>query len=226
MRHTLRRTDFLSKPYWSKSLIWIISSRHMHTYARTKDRQGSMECRLPHFPRSGKGTCTVSLTRSGTGVMPLLLLIVTRTQTEAQDAMVEVKAYVEGKLKLLVNQDKSKVASLLECDFLGFNIRGKKLRRSNKSAQQFKRRIQEITSRSRGISMRQRLLELKRYCVGWFHYFKIGLSYKEVREWDAWIRRRVRLCYWKDWKRPRKRRRMLIKLGISPREVKESLPFP
>lgn len=149
-------------------------------------------------------------------------LIVTRTQAEAQGAMVEVKDYVEGKLKLLVNQDKSKVAPLAECDFLGFNVRGKKLRRTNKSAQRFKRRIQEITSRSRGISMRQRLLELKRYCVGWFHYFKIGLSYKEVREWDAWIRRRVRLCYWKDWKRPRKRRRMLIRLGISPREVKKA----
>ena len=149
-------------------------------------------------------------------------LIVTRTQTEAHRVMDEVKAYVEGKLKLLVNQDKSKVASLPECDFLGFNIRGKNLKRTDKSARRFKFRIHEITARSRGISMKQRLLELKQYCVGWFHYFKIGLPYKEVREWDQWIRRRVRLCFWKDWKRPRKRRRMLIKLGISPDEVKKA----
>ena len=149
-------------------------------------------------------------------------LIVTRTQVQAQSVMDEVNNYVEGTLRLLVNTDKSKVAPLRECNFLGFNILGKKLHRTGKSVQRFKRRIQEITSRSRGISMKQRLLELKRYCVGWFHYFKIGLPYKEVREWDAWIRRRIRLCYWKDWKLPRKRRRMLIKLGISPSEVKKA----
>ena len=149
-------------------------------------------------------------------------LIVTRSKTRALEVMAEVREYVEGKLKLLVNQDKSKVAPLGECSFLGFNILGKQIRRTEKAAKRFKTRIQEITSRSRGISMGRRLLELKRYCVGWFNYFKIGLPYKEVREWDGWIRRRVRLCYWKDWKLPRKRRRMLIKLGVSPDEVKKA----
>lgn len=149
-------------------------------------------------------------------------LIVTRSKAEALGVMAEVKEYVEGKLKLLVNQDKSKVAPVGECRFLGFNIRGKRIRRTEKAAKRFKCRIQEITSRSRGVSMGQRLLELKRYCIGWFNYFKIGLPYKEVREWDGWIRRRIRLCYWKDWKLPRKRRRMLIKLGIPPEEVKKA----
>lgn len=147
-------------------------------------------------------------------------LIVTRTKAEALAAMAQVEAYVEGRLKLLVNRGKSKVAPLGECDFLGFNIRGKRIRRTEKAAKRFKLRIQEVTSRSRGISMGQRLVELRGYCVGWFHYFKTGLPYAEVLQWDQWIRRRIRLCYWKDWKRPRKRRRMLIKLGISPEEVK------
>lgn len=149
-------------------------------------------------------------------------LIVTRSKAGALEVMAEVKEYVEGRLKLLVNQDKSKVAPLGECAFLGFIVRGKQIRRTDTAAKRFKSRIQKITARSRGVSMRQRLLELKRYCVGWFHYFKIGLPYKEVREWDGWIRRRIRLCYWKDWKLPRKRRRMLIKLGISPEEVKKA----
>ena len=70
--------------------------------------------------------------------------------------------------------------------------------------------------------MRHRLLELKRYCVGWFHYFKPGLAYAESLQWDQWIRRRVRLCYWKDWKVPRKRRRMLIRLGVPPDEVRKA----
>ena len=149
-------------------------------------------------------------------------LIVTRSKTRALEVMAEVREYVEGSLKLLVNQDKSKVAPLGECAFLGFTVKNGRIRLSDKAAKRFKSRIQEITGRSRGISMRQRLLELKRYCVGWFHYFKIGLPFKEVREWDGWIRRRIRLCYWKDWKVPRKRRRMLIKLGIAADEVKKA----
>lgn len=149
-------------------------------------------------------------------------LVVTRSKTRALEVMEEVGEYVEGRLKLLVNQDKSKVAPLGECAFLGFTVKGKRILLSDKAAKRFKSRIQAITSRSRGISMKQRLLELKRYCVGWFHYFKIGLPFKEVREWDGWIRRRIRLCYWKDWKVPRKRRRMLIKLGIPADEVKKA----
>jgi len=147
-------------------------------------------------------------------------LILARTKAEALSAMAKVREYVEGGLKLLVNNDKSRVAPLKECSFLGFCIQGKKIRRTDKAARRFKLRIQEITARSRGISMRQRLLELRRYCVGWFHYFKPGLLYKEVVQWDQWIRRRVRLCYWKDWKRPRTRRRMLIKLGVPKDQVK------
>lgn len=149
-------------------------------------------------------------------------LVVTQTKAEALTAMAAVKDYVEGRLKLIVNEDKSKVAPLGECDFLGFNIRGKRIRRTDKAAKRFKFRIQEITSRSRGVSMRQRIRELRRYCVGWFHYFKIGLPFAEVRQWDQWIRRRIRLCYWKDWKVPRKRRRMLIRLGVAPEEVKKA----
>ncbi|MEM0966895.1 MAG: group II intron reverse transcriptase/maturase [Verrucomicrobiota bacterium] len=149
-------------------------------------------------------------------------LIVTKTKAEALVAMAAVKDYVEGKLKLIVNEDKSKVAPIEECDFLGFNVRGRRIRRTDKAAKRFTFRIHEITSRSRGISMRKRIGELQRYCRGWFHYFKTGLSFAEVRQWDKWIRRRIRLCYWKDWKGPRNRRKMLIRLGASPKEVKKA----
>jgi len=103
-------------------------------------------------------------------------LIVTRSKTRALEVMAEVREYVEGKLKLLVNQDKSKVAPLGECGFLGFNIRGKQIRRTEKAAKRFKTRIQAITARSRGVSMGRRLLELKRYCVGWFNYCLIRFA--------------------------------------------------
>ena len=67
--------------------------------------------------------------------------------------------------------------------------------------------------------MRQCIDALKHYCVGWFHYFKVGLGYGEVLHWDQWIRRRVRLCHWKDWKRPGTRRKRLLELGADPKEV-------
>lgn len=147
-------------------------------------------------------------------------LILAKTSTKAQAAMVEVSQFVEGKLKLIVNKDKSQVAKLKDCSFLGFNVSGKRILRTDKAAKRFKIRVQEITSRSRGVSMTQRIKELNLFCTGWFHYFKIGLPYAEVLKWDQWIRRRIRLCHWKDWKVPRTRRRKLIQLGISKDGVK------
>ena len=147
-------------------------------------------------------------------------LVMTRTKAEAVQVMASVQEYIEGKLKLLINQDKSGIHRLKDCEFLGFNVDGKKVRRSDKSAQRFKAKIRMILSRSRGVSMRQRLDELQSYSVGWFHYFKYGLLYKEVRDWDSWIRRRVRLCYWKQWKVPKKRRKILHALGIDDERIK------
>lgn len=146
-------------------------------------------------------------------------LILAHDKAEALAAMAAVTQFVECSLRLLVNRDKSQVAPLKACNFLGFQVVGKKVRRTDKAAHRFKERVRGVTSRSRGISMGQRLKELRQYCVGWFHYFKHGLAYREMHQWDQWIRRRVRLCYWKQWKLPRKRRRMLLKLGIPVSEV-------
>ena len=62
--------------------------------------------------------------------------------------------------------------------------------------------------------------ELRLYVTGWLNYFGISHSYKAVLELGDWVRRRVRLYYWKQWKQPRTRRRHLIALGANPNEVK------
>lgn len=147
-------------------------------------------------------------------------LILAKSREEAEAALEQVRKFIEGKLKLLINPDKTKVAPLKECEFLGFRVESGRIIRSERSARRFKYRIKEILSRSRGVSMRQRLTELRQYSVGWFHYFKIGLRYGELRQWDQWLRRLIRLCYWKDWRRPRKRRAMLMRLGIDRDRVK------
>jgi hypothetical protein len=63
------------------------------------------------------------------------------------------------------------------------------------------------------------LRELRRYVVGWMNYFGIHQLYRVIPELDQWLRRRVRLYYWKQWKNPYTRRRNLIRLGIHPKEV-------
>jgi RNA-directed DNA polymerase len=127
--------------------------------------------------------------------------------------------FVETRLALVVNRQKSQAAPLTRCTFLGFSFRRGQVVWSDQALARFQERLREITSRRRGINMPSRIKELRLYAVGWLNYFGISHTYRQVLELDQWIRRRVRLCYWKQWKRPRTRRRHLLALGISPGEV-------
>jgi RNA-directed DNA polymerase len=146
-------------------------------------------------------------------------LILVRSARAARRVMQSVIRFVEVGLGLVVNRQKSQAAPLTRCTFLGFAIRRGKVVWTDKAYRRFKERIKEITSRSWGVSMPRRLEELRRYAVGWLNYFGISHTYRQLLELDQWLRRRVRLCYWKQWKRPRTRRRHLISLGIHPDEV-------
>ena len=146
-------------------------------------------------------------------------LILVRSLRAAQRVMPSITRFVEARLKLVVNRQKSQAAPLSGCIFLGFQIRRGRIVWSDKALKRFKERIQHITGRSRGVSMRRLLTELRRYVVGWLNYFGISQACRGIPELDQWLRRRVRLCYWKQWKRARTRRRHLIRLGIHPAEV-------
>jgi RNA-directed DNA polymerase len=146
-------------------------------------------------------------------------LILVKSARAARRVMQSVIRFVEVRLGLVVNRQKSQAAPLRRCTFLGFAIRRGKVVWTDKAHQRFKERIKEITSRSWGVSMPRRLDELRRYAVGWLNYFGISHTYREVLALDQWLRRRVRLCYWKQWRWPRTRRRHLIALGIHPDEV-------
>ena len=134
--------------------------------------------------------------------------------------MVSLTRYVEGRLKLVVNRAKSQAAPLKQCAFLGFQIgAGGKVVWTAKAQARFKQRVREITRRNRGHRVQDVIDELRRYVTGWLNYFGISHTYTGLLELDEWVRRRVRLYYWKQWKRPRTRRRHLIALGIKPEEV-------
>jgi RNA-directed DNA polymerase len=146
-------------------------------------------------------------------------LVLVKSLRAAQRVMQSIGRFVEGRLKLVVNRQKSRAASLSQCAFLGFQIVRGRIVWTEKALQRFKQRIQEITSRSRGISTFCMLRELRRYVVGWLNYFGLSQAYRVIPELDQWVRRRVRMYYWKQWKRARTRRRQLIRLGIHPADV-------
>jgi len=147
-------------------------------------------------------------------------LILVKSAKAAQRVMASVATYVEGKLKLVVSRTKSKCAPLAECEFLGFKISKQgKVKWTAKSMARCKQRVKEITRRNRGASAEVVIDELRKFANGWMNYFGISQTYREVMMLDAWMRRRVRLYYWKQWKRPRTRRRNLLKLGANPKTV-------
>jgi len=146
-------------------------------------------------------------------------LILVKSRIEAQRVMAEVVGFVEGKLKLTVNAAKSRVAPLAACTFLGCRITRTKIRWSEAAVEEFREKVRALTKRTWGVAMDRRLGSLGRYVQGWFGYYRISRTWGEVLELEKWLRRRVRQCYWKQWKRSRQRRRMLLRLGADPREV-------
>ena len=111
------------------------------------------------------------------------------------------------------------MAPLEERTFLGFCFRRKRFWATEKSVQKFKQSIRELTSRSWGVSRESRLKSLKEFIQGWMGYYAIGLKYDTAVELDHWLRRRIRMGYWKQWKRPKTRIRELLKLKVPKRQA-------
>lgn len=148
-------------------------------------------------------------------------LIFTKSQRSAARVFASVRRYLTEHLRLVVNQEKSRIVATDGVEFLGFVFRGLRgtINVSDKSTQRFKHRVREITGRSRGISMDRRLSELRTYLRGWIGYFALAAQLKLFDRFDQWIRRRIRMCYWKRWRHVRTRRRELIRLGVPRRQA-------
>lgn len=144
-------------------------------------------------------------------------VILVKSPRAGNRVMQSITRFLERKLKLTVNRQKSQVVSAKRVVFLGFVFRRGKIRWSEESLERFKAKVRRLTSRTWGVSMRKRLAVLARYVRGWITYYGLSNYYRPLPELDRWLRRRVRMCYWKQWGRPRRRIAMLIKLGVSRR---------
>ena len=143
------------------------------------------------------------------------MVILVKSQRAGERVMQSLTRYLEGRLKLKLNPAKSKAARMSECGFLGFTINRGKIRWQEKKLAAFKHRVKELTGRSWGVSMEYRLHKLRQYVRGWLGYFGISEYYRPIPELDEWLRRRIRMCYWKQWRWPRTKISHLLALGVS-----------
>ena len=141
-------------------------------------------------------------------------IILVGSQRAGDRVMQSINRYLERKLKLKVNETKSKVVKATKAEFLSFTFTGKKIRWSEKSLNRFKQKVLKLTGRSWGVSMEYRLKKLIEYIRGWMGYFKITEYYRPIPKLDQWIRRRIRCCFIKQWRKPKTRFKNLIRLGV------------
>ena len=147
------------------------------------------------------------------------LLILVKSPRTGERVKASVTRYLTRELKLAVNEQKSRVVKTNDCEFLGFTFRGTKLRWSDQAFADFKHNVRKLTGRSWGVSMAYRLDRLVRYVRGWMNYFGISDYYRPIPEIDSWIRRRIRMCYWKQWRWVRTKVRNLLALGTNKRQA-------
>ena len=143
--------------------------------------------------------------------------IYVRSERAGRRVMENISKFITRKLKLKVNQSKSKVDRPWRCKFLGFRIIvGKETKRgiAPKSLSRFKRRVRKLTCCRRGVTIEQMIERLNRYLIGWRGYFGYCQTPSVLESLDSWIRRRLRCVYWRRWKRGKKRFAALRRRGV------------
>lgn len=147
------------------------------------------------------------------------MVILCKSRRSADRTLANIVPFIEKKLFLRVNREKTTVAYIREIKFLGYSfyvVKGEgRLRVHPRSIAKMKERIKTLTSRSNGWGYARRKTALRRYITGWVNYFKLADMQKLLFRVDRWYRRRLRMVIWKQWKRIRTRGRNLIKLGIN-----------
>jgi len=144
-------------------------------------------------------------------------IILVKSQRAGERVLASLRRFLERRLRLTVNEKKSRVVRVQECTFLGFTFVRGKIRWTEKALMTFKYRIRQLTGRSWFVSMEHRMRKLAEYIRGWMNYFGISEYYRPMPVLDEWLRRRVRMCYWKQWRWCRTKVRKLRKLGTSLR---------
>ena len=153
-------------------------------------------------------------------------IIVVQSEKAANRVMTSITKFIEKKLGLKVNAEKSKVARPNQIKYLGFGfyVKNEKWRPKPhlKSIQKFKRKLKQITKRSWSISLEKRIIKLNQVIRGWVNYFRIADMSSYMESIGAHVRRRIRCIIWKQWKTCENRYKWLLKLGVSKDKAKRT----
>jgi len=153
------------------------------------------------------------------------LLIFCKSRKSAERTLANILPYIGKKLFLKVNREKTVVDEAIKVKFLGFSYYQRKgetkVRIHPKSITKMKAKIKELTSRSNGMGNDDRTKKLRRYIMGWINYFKVADMKKLLQTTDEWMRRRIRMIYWKQWKRVKTKFERLQALGIQQQKAWE-----
>lgn len=148
------------------------------------------------------------------------IVVMAKSKRAAQRLLETCRRYLEQKLRLKVNTDKSGAVSVYsrKFKFLGFalgkNKDGIHIRAHKTSLNKAKRKLKELTRRNQGKNVRKVMEQVKVYIRGWLGYFHIASIKRTVQSWNKWLRRRFRMYIWKQWKKPRTKVMNLRKLGV------------
>nr|WP_289030682.1 group II intron reverse transcriptase/maturase [uncultured Paraglaciecola sp.] len=140
--------------------------------------------------------------------------ILVKSSRAGERVLSSISRFLNLRLKLIVNTVKSHVVKTSRSKFLGFTFKGGRIHWHPKTLQKFKQQVRRLTNRNWGVSMHYQLFKLSQYLRGWINYFGIASGYQRCVDLDNWIRRRVRMAYWRQWRKPRTKVRSLMKLGV------------
>ena len=153
-------------------------------------------------------------------------LIFVRSEKAANRVLTSITKFIEKKLGLKVNAEKSRISRPSQTKFLGFgfyydfNKEEYQPRPHEKSIQKFQRKLRQLTKRNWSISLDVRIVKLKQVIFGWVNYFKVANMKTVLGVIDAKLRSRLRVIIWKQWKSNKKRIKSLVRLGIPEEEAK------
>lgn len=149
--------------------------------------------------------------------------IFTRTETQARKVRKQIALFLEAKLKLTINEEKSGIRKPVQFSLLGFcfvptYIKGDKgkyqLTVNEKAWQRLKQKLKSITRKTSPLTFAERISKINEVQRGWLNYFRGTSIFGKLRDADAWVRARLRYCIWKDWKKPERKRKNLLRLGV------------
>ena len=152
-------------------------------------------------------------------------IILVKSEKAADRVLSSITKYIEKKLGLKVNAEKSKVTRSTKTKYLGFSFwatKGGKWKPKPhiKSYQKLKRKLKQLTDRSWNISLDNRIKQINYLVRGWVNYFRIANMKSAITEIDKHLRTRIRVIIWKQWKIPKRRTKALIQLGVKPELAK------